>query len=106
LLGLAANGPHHVLTLSASVLAIIASCSPTEACAHIPSQRKDDRRYDLWIGAGASSRLPERRSEERQGSVDCHGVRRLLRHCGLADGNNFPTGGRAIGKEVVVADSW
>jgi hypothetical protein len=35
LLGLADNGAQLMLRLSANVLAIIAPCSPTEACAHI-----------------------------------------------------------------------
>jgi hypothetical protein len=34
----AMNGARHVLTLSATVLAIIAPCSPTEDSAHIPQR--------------------------------------------------------------------
>ena len=39
MLGLADNGARRVLTLSATLLAIIVSCSPTDGRAHIRCQR-------------------------------------------------------------------
>ena len=55
------------------------------------------RQMTSRLRAAASSRLPERCGEEREGSVDRGGMRGLLRHRGPAHGNNSPACVRAIG---------